>query len=756
MLQKGTILQDKYWILSTLGKRGMSGCTYLAETIGVTMPYAIKELDPKATTPEDYQEISNRFGAEAEYLQRLDGFNGQIPKFYGSFKELDSEGIERHYIVQEYIKGQTLTQYIEARGRVVSEFQVKEILSRLLPVIEHIHQKGFIHRDIKPDNIILRSTDNRPVLIDFGAVKDYELTLIREGTARTAFIGTRGYYDEDQWNGRPTIASDLYALGAVAVYLLTNTEPHTFSQKDKKMLWGNHVLDLSPDFFHFIDKAIEPRTSYPGQRFENAQDMLNALSQAVSKEELKEELTELTTRKPSSTSTNKFVSCRECKYYLNLEDENCINCGSYNIYRFDTDEIYLFDNSPEQYVKNIYLTANNKSKALLEINNSDHYLINNSIGNYIKLHTKFPANLPNYLSLDESNKLQSNNSRPFQITLGEHLQKYKDYVGNFGVTVWICSALIFGIAVPISIASETKEGGYACLSPCTAIIAVIIATWSRSLIWGALSSFTERLLSEKTKLSEQLEHLQNRIRGKKDRLQKELFHKSTDRKEQLKEKFDLESASYRKNEFYLSRAGASINKQLELINVSTTRLKKISDLLERDIKDTPSDFSTEDYKRDQERTLTSLQILSQQDLKYKVKLQEIELLRLNNIIQAETPRQRVSQNNRSKAKEKIDQMAKLSEKIFNDLKKANVATAGSEQLWLKRISLIREILMKLRNSLTSHIVDLAHKEFDNQAVDFPLEITSGLDRLAAYITNEDFDKEHRMLQAKYGGNRFNS
>src|ERR1700749_1415176 len=122
MLKPGAILKKNYSIVRTLGKRGVSGCTYLVEHIGQGTYYAIKELEPNPSRPpEELQIICQRFTDESAYLSRLNGFKGQIPKFYESFKELDSAGVERQYIVQEYIDGPTLTQYLGARGGPLSE-----------------------------------------------------------------------------------------------------------------------------------------------------------------------------------------------------------------------------------------------------------------------------------------------------------------------------------------------------------------------------------------------------------------------------------------------------------------------------------------------------------------------------------------------------------------------------------------------------------------------------------------------------------
>ena len=754
MLKTGAILRGSYRILRTLGDKGVSGYTYLAESVGRAAHYAIKELDPKPPEPEIQREICTRFGAEADYLSRLGGFNGQIPKFHDSFKAEDTDGVERDYIVQEYIEGQTLTQHMRERARAMGESQVKEILSRLLPVVSHIHQENFIHRDIKPDNIILRASDRAPVLIDYGAVKEYEITLIRKGSAQTAFVGTPGYYDEDQLNGTPTVASDLYALGAVAVYLLTNTTPQAIRKKDGKLLWGDHVLGLSEDFFYVIDKAVEPRTSYPGQRFGNAQAMLDALNQATSKEELEEELTQLATRKSQPVSAKTFVKCRECEWYINFEDRHCANCGAYNVLCFGGDEIYLFNNSPGkyvEYVRDAFPTRGDKTTAVLRISRGDYNLINNSVDAYIREHTNFLDSLPDYLTWEESGGLRSiPDRRPFGVTLGEFLESNRNRVGHIGVAVWVCAGIGLGLAASLLPLWAHENKGLRCFSPCAVIIVVGAVVWSRAFVWTMLDALTNFLLIEKGDFSEKLHYYRRQIKQNQDTLKKKLHGEATHGKKVLESRCQSYSAAYRESGFYLKRAEININKQLESISASKTRLSKVAVMLDSVIRDTPSDISTDEQKRDQVRTSSALEYLSQQHMKYKAKLQEIELLRRNNVLQADTPRHKVTQDERDGVREKIGRMAKLSDTIYTSLKRSNVADAGSERLWLERITLIREALMKLNNNVTSHVADLAYKSLDEEAADFPAEVTSGLDRLAAYLTNEDFDKEYQMLQAKYG------
>ena len=84
---------------------------------------------------------------------------------------------EQFYLVQEWIEGLTLTERLNQQGRL-SEAEVRGLLRDVLPVLAFVHQQRIVHRDIKPDNIILRHRDGKPVLIDFGAVRETMTTVM--------------------------------------------------------------------------------------------------------------------------------------------------------------------------------------------------------------------------------------------------------------------------------------------------------------------------------------------------------------------------------------------------------------------------------------------------------------------------------------------------------------------------------------------------------------------------------------------------
>ena len=267
-----TLLNNRYQIIRVLGSGGF-GETFLAHDI--QMPSnrrcVIKQLKPVDNNPQVYQLIQQRFQREAMILEQLGEHNHQIPRLYAYFAE---NGL--FYLVQEYIEGETLLQKVQKQG-YLKEAEVKEILINILPVLDYIHGQRIIHRDIKPDNIILRASDNKPVLIDFGAVK-ISMQTDRQPTNSDnhSIIGTPGFMSSEQSIGRATFSSDIYSLGLTAVYLLTGRAPQEIpsNQLSGEYLWQHLVPEISYDFADILDKAIKKSAS---DRYIRVKDMQMAL-----------------------------------------------------------------------------------------------------------------------------------------------------------------------------------------------------------------------------------------------------------------------------------------------------------------------------------------------------------------------------------------------------------------------------------------------------------------------------------------------
>lgn len=269
-------LKQRYEIVREIG-RGGSGRTFLGIDRCVTpgRQCAIKKLQPLLAEPQQWQQIRERFHLEAAALAQLSRDCRQIPHFYDHFSEAGN-----FYLVQEWIEGSTLAHKVCQDGPLTPE-AVTQLLCDLLPVLASIHRNRVIHRDIKPDNIILRTSDGLPVLIDFGAVKEV-MGLVdndSEATAKTVVVGTPSYMAPEQAVGRPVYASDLYGLALTAIHLLTGHSPQALPEDPHtgELLWRQSLPNLRGPLATALDKAL---CFHPRDRFASAEEMLSVLSRS--------------------------------------------------------------------------------------------------------------------------------------------------------------------------------------------------------------------------------------------------------------------------------------------------------------------------------------------------------------------------------------------------------------------------------------------------------------------------------------------
>jgi serine/threonine protein kinase, bacterial len=272
------LLSDRYRILQTLGAGGF-GETFLAEDTHMPSQRrcVVKKLRPTQNDPALEKIIQERFQREAAILESLSGGSRQIPSLYAYFY---SETDRQYYIVQEWIDGDTLSALVGKQG-VLDEGRVRRILTDILPVFSYIHSRSIVHRDIKPDNIILRHSDNLPVLIDFGAVREAMGTVINSQgkPTQSIVIGTPGYMPSEQSIGRPVYSSDLYSLGLTAIYLLTGKNPTDLptDPSSAEIIWRNQAPQISSSFAQILDKSI---SYHHRDRYQTAAEFLGALSEA--------------------------------------------------------------------------------------------------------------------------------------------------------------------------------------------------------------------------------------------------------------------------------------------------------------------------------------------------------------------------------------------------------------------------------------------------------------------------------------------
>ena len=285
-LNSGDILNSRYRILNQLGHGGF-GRTYLAEDLNRFNEHCVlKEFAPQLQGSFALSKAQELFEREAGILYRLQ--HSQIPKFRELFRyKYEDKG--RLFLVQDHIEGQTyhtLGHNYCQEGKRFSEEEINRLFSQLLPVLEHIHSMGLIHRDISPDNIILRSTDKLPVLIDFGSIKDIatkaQSQLINETIPDTetlpligTIIGKSGYAPPEQIDRGIVFAhSDLYALAATAVVLLTGKQPQQLVDPNTYRWNWQEEVSLSPKWEWVLTTMLSPA---PGDRFSSATEVRHTL-----------------------------------------------------------------------------------------------------------------------------------------------------------------------------------------------------------------------------------------------------------------------------------------------------------------------------------------------------------------------------------------------------------------------------------------------------------------------------------------------
>lgn len=272
------LLNNRYQVVKSIGAGGF-GATFLAED--TQMPSrrkcVVKKLHPASQNRQTYQLIQERFQREAAILENLGNQSDRIPTLYAYFEENND-----FYLVQELIDGITLTDKIQSQSSF-SESYVKQFLVDFLQILDYVHHKNIIHRDIKPDNIIIRQTDQKPVLIDFGAVKEAVATTITTSGSphNSIVIGTPGFMSVEQNAGRPVYSSDLYATGLTAIYLLTGKPPHDLETDSYtgEILWKQYAPQISPSLAAILDKAI---ATHIRDRYPTAHEMLQALQSPTS------------------------------------------------------------------------------------------------------------------------------------------------------------------------------------------------------------------------------------------------------------------------------------------------------------------------------------------------------------------------------------------------------------------------------------------------------------------------------------------
>lgn len=269
-----TVLGDRYLVQRILGQGGF-GRTYLAaDRYRFDELCVLKEFLPHWVDDYEIQKSRELFEQEAKILHQIE--HPQIPKFLAYFEE---DG--RLFLVQEYIKGCTYSSVLrerQQRGETFTEAEIVDWLRQLLPVLDYIHDRKIIHRDISPDNIMLHHDHNTPMLIDFG-VGRWTLEQAQGAPSyspKHSIVGKVGYAPYEQiWMGQCFPSSDLYSLAVTAVVLLTGKKPQTLiDSQSLEWQWRDHAK-VSDRVAQILNRMLNAK---PTERYPLAQDVVAALN----------------------------------------------------------------------------------------------------------------------------------------------------------------------------------------------------------------------------------------------------------------------------------------------------------------------------------------------------------------------------------------------------------------------------------------------------------------------------------------------
>lgn len=301
MLKAQEILVERYQLLRVLGESA-SRQTWLAQDLVNHQQVVVKLL---ITSDQLQWENVRLFEREAKVLRQLD--HPRIPQYYDDF--VLERDIVSFALVQEYIPAKSLKELL-ASGKTFSETEVREIAVAVLKILIYLHKLSppVLHRDIKPSNLLFDPSKNKNqvYLVDFGAVQD---RAANEGATFTV-VGTYGYAPLEQFGGRATPASDLYALGATLIHLATGIPPADLPQFDSKMQFA-HLTKLNPGLVKWLQLLTEPNLE---NRFQTASAALEALQinqLAITNGNLDTPLTPISVRKSSDKLTIHIPSLDE-------------------------------------------------------------------------------------------------------------------------------------------------------------------------------------------------------------------------------------------------------------------------------------------------------------------------------------------------------------------------------------------------------------------------------------------------------------
>lgn len=265
MQQTGTVIDNKYEILTQLDEGGMSR-VYLARDKRLNKQWAIKEIKQSGKRETD-EIIAKSFVTEANMIKRLD--HPMIPRIVDIINQKDAI-----FVVMDYIEGQSFEKVIKQHGPQPQDSVVEWGL-QLTDALDYLHTRTppIIFRDMKPGNVMLKP-DGSIAIIDFGIAREYRDDKGKEEAGDTTMLGTRGYAAPEQFGGygQTDGRTDVYCLGATLYHLLTGNSP---AEPPYEILPIRQVdPTLSPGLERVIAKCTQQN---PEERYVSAAELYYAL-----------------------------------------------------------------------------------------------------------------------------------------------------------------------------------------------------------------------------------------------------------------------------------------------------------------------------------------------------------------------------------------------------------------------------------------------------------------------------------------------
>lgn len=304
MLQAEQVLQERYQLQRKLGRTAAGRQTWLAKDLQSNEQVTLKLL---AFNPQMQWEELKLFEREAQVLQSLN--HPRIPRYrnYFSLNQETGFGLPWFGLVQDYIPGFSLQELLE-QGKRFTEKQVRGIAEDVLQILSYLHTLNptVLHRDIKPSNLIW-GDDAQIYLVDFGAVQAQAAVT---GVTFTV-VGTGGYAPLEQFWGRAVPSSDLYALGATLIHLLTGTNPADLPHKESRIQFSDRV-SISPSFVSWIETMTEIASE---KRYSSAQQAMQSLKSGLVHHR---EATQRPVRKKIAKPAGTYIKLNQSADYLKI------------------------------------------------------------------------------------------------------------------------------------------------------------------------------------------------------------------------------------------------------------------------------------------------------------------------------------------------------------------------------------------------------------------------------------------------------